>query len=115
MFRFEKLEVWQKASEVTDRFYDLSDELELKKKYRWAEQLRSAAMSITNNIAEGSGSTSKHEFKQFLNYAHRSVSETANIIFICHRRNYIDVNLKIDYVNQLEEISRRIMAFSKSL
>ena len=115
MFRFEKLEVWQKAIEVTDKLYDLSDEIEEKKRYRWAEQLRSAAMSITNNIAEGSGSLSKNEFRQFLNFAHRSVSETANIVIICCRRKYIDENQKNVFLGELEEVSRRIIGFSKSL
>ncbi|MBI5215781.1 MAG: four helix bundle protein [Ignavibacteriae bacterium] len=115
MFRFEKLEVWKKASVVTEDLFDLSEILDEKRKYRWAEQLRSAAMSITNNIAEGSGSTSKHEFRQFLNFSHRSVSETANIIIICHRRNYITDQQRLDFLNNLEEVSRMIMGFSKSL
>jgi four helix bundle protein len=115
MFRFEKLEVWKKASLVTEQLFDLSELLDEKRKYRWAEQLRSAAMSITNNIAEGSGSISKHEFRQFLNYAHSSVSETANIIIICQRRNYITEQQRIEFLNSLEEVSRMIMGFSKSL
>ncbi|WP_205940794.1 four helix bundle protein [Pedobacter paludis] len=37
-----------------------------------AEQLNGAALSISNNIAEGSGSVSNKEFTHYLNIAHRS-------------------------------------------
>ena len=50
--------------------------------YRFSEQLRAAAMSITNNIAEGSASTSDKDFAQFLNIARRSVFECVNILIL---------------------------------
>lgn len=115
MFRFENLEIWKKAIEITDTFFDLADNLEEKRNYRFAEQLRSASLSITNNIAEGSGSFSKRDFKQFLNYSHRSISETANMLIICHRRKYINEEQIVKHLHQLEEISRMVVGFSKSL
>lgn len=115
MFRFEELEVWKRAIEAIDPIFDLADQLNARRRHRFSEQLYSAALSITNNIAEGSGSCSKQEFKQFLNFSHRSVSETANMIIICHRRKYIDDQMKQYHLDRLEEVSRMIMGFSKSL
>lgn len=46
-------------------------------------------MSMSNNIAEGSGSTSKIDFKRFLNYARRSTFENANILILLSRRNLL--------------------------
>ena len=46
-------------------------------------------MSMSNNIAEGSGSTSNKEFAQFLNFTRRSSFENANILIILERRNLI--------------------------
>ena len=69
-FRFQDLKIWQLAIEIANELFDLSDKLDEKRLYRFAEQLRGAAMSMSNNIAEGSGSTSKKEFGQFLNIAH---------------------------------------------
>ena len=56
MFRFENLEIWQDAIKVSDELFDIADQVEKKRYYRFAEQLRAVGMSISNNIAEGSGS-----------------------------------------------------------
>jgi four helix bundle protein len=48
-------------------------------------------MSVSNNIAEGSGASSKKDFKNFLNFARRSAFENANILIILERRGLIDI------------------------
>jgi four helix bundle protein len=71
-FRFQDLKIWELAIEIVDKLFDIADKLESKKLYRFAEQLRGAGMPMSNNISEGSGSTSNNEFIQFLNIARRS-------------------------------------------
>jgi len=61
-FRFEKLDIWKEAILVSDLLFDFSDKADEKKLFRFTEQLRAAGMSISNNIAEGSGSFSDKEF-----------------------------------------------------
>jgi four helix bundle protein len=73
-FRFMDLEIWRDAIEIAGTLFDLADRLEAKKLYRFAEQVRGSGLSMSNNIAEGSGSNS------FLNIARRSTFENANII-----------------------------------
>ncbi len=115
MFRFETLDVWKRSIEIADSLFDLADEFEERKRYRFAEQLRGAVLSISNNIAEGSGSTSKSEFKQFLNYSRRSVFETANMIIISHRRKQVDDLAKQKHLDNLDQISKMLTGFSRSL
>jgi four helix bundle protein len=88
-FRFQDLKIWQLAIEIADELFNLADELEQKKLFRFAEQLRAAGMSMSNNIAEGSGSSSNKEFNQFLNIARRSTFENANILILLRKRNLI--------------------------
>jgi four helix bundle protein len=71
---------------------DIAEELSEKKYFRFSEQLRGAAMSISNNIAEGSGSSSSKDFNNFLNIARRLTFENANILIILNRRKLIDDN-----------------------
>jgi len=63
-FRFQDLEIWKLAIQIADELFDIADELEENKLYKFAEQLRGAGMSMSNNIAEGSGSNSAKEFYQ---------------------------------------------------
>ncbi len=46
-FRFQDLEIWQMAIEIADELLDIADELEKKRLYRFAEQLRGAGMSMS--------------------------------------------------------------------
>ena len=115
MFRFEELEIWQRSCEVGIELCDVADSLDKKRLLRFAEQLRSAALSISNNIAEGSGSDSKAEFKSFLNYSRRSAFECANMILIFCKKGYLSADDRDKSLNELDQICRMIYAFRKSL
>ncbi|MBW6499387.1 MAG: four helix bundle protein [Bacteroidales bacterium] len=114
-FRFEKLEIWQEAIALSDELLDIADLADLKKFYRFAEQLRAATMSISNNLAEGSGSFSDKDFANFLNIARRSVFECANILFIFQRRNIIQEERRLANYDKLQILSKKITNFRKSL
>jgi four helix bundle protein len=114
-FRFEDLQIWTDAIELTDKLFDIADKAENKKLFRFAEQLRGAAMSISNNIAEGSGSFYDKEFAQFLNIARRSTFECANIIVILYRRRLIEYSEKEYFFRELALLSGKITNFRKSL
>ena len=50
-FRFQKLEIWKKAIKIGHKLLDVAGILEARKLYRFAEQVRGASLSISNNIA----------------------------------------------------------------
>ena len=114
-FRFQDLEIWKESIEIGNILFDIADRLEENKLYRFSEQLRGAAMSISNNIAEGSGSTSKKEFSYFLNIARRSTFENANIVLILNRRNLITEQVLESLLDRLDVLSRKIMSFRKTI
>jgi len=114
-FRFENLEIWKKAIKIGMELFDIADDLEKRKLYRFAEQLRGAGLSMSNNIAEGSGSNSKKEFIQFLNIARRSTFENANMIMVYQMKNLISEKMKDHLLFELDELCRMISGFIKSL
>jgi four helix bundle protein len=116
-FRFQDLKIWQLAIEIADELFDLAESLEQKRLYRFAEQLRGSGMSMSNNIAEGSGSSSnsKKEFKQFLNMARRSTFENANILILLEKRKLVSAQTLDTFLDQLDHLCRQITNFQKSL
>jgi len=48
-FRFQDLKIWQLAIEIADELFDVAENLEEKRLYRFADQLRGAGMSMSNN------------------------------------------------------------------
>jgi four helix bundle protein len=114
-FRFQDFEIWKKAAGISGALFELADELDKKRFYRFAEQLRAATLSITNNIAEGSGSVSDADFANFLNTARRSVFEVANILILLVKDQRIDSNGVSPLLKELEEESRMILAFRRTL
>ena len=114
-FRFENMDIWKQAIEISDRLFDYADVAEQKRCFRFAEQLRAASMSISNNIAEGSGSFSDKEFASFLNISRRSLFECVNILHIFHRRNIISTEEKMVMKQKLLILSKKITNFRKSL
>ena len=114
-FRFQDMKIWQLAIEIADKLFDIADELEKKRLFRFAEQLRAAGMSMSNNIAEGSGSASNKEFKNFLNIARRSTFENANIMIILERRKLINTKELEGNLDDLDKLCRQITNFRKSI
>jgi four helix bundle protein len=114
-FRFEDMEIWNDSINLSDILLDYADRAEKRNHYRFAEQLRGATMSISNNIAEGSGSFSKNEFAQFLNYSRRSIFECANITVIFQRKKIISNDEKKDAFKKLKLLSQKITNFRKSI
>lgn len=114
-FRFEDLEIWRQSINLAKDCIKISGELERKRYYRFADQLRAAALSISNNIAEGAGSKNTNEFKRYLGYARASTFECANIMFVLLEMEFDNPKLIRKILFDLDHISRRISSFSKYL
>ncbi len=114
-FRFEDFTIWQESIKIADLLFDIADIASSKKFYRFAEQLRGAALSISNNIAEGSSSFSDKDFANYLVIARKSIFECANILTIFERRNLIENKIREDLFSRLFIISSQITNFRKTL
>jgi four helix bundle protein len=68
-FDFEKLEVYQRALEFTNNVFNLTKDFHHTLQYSLGDQGRRAALSICNNIAEGSGKQTRNAKIQFYGYS----------------------------------------------
>lgn len=114
-FRFESLEIWQRAAVTTASLFALAEKLDARKFYRFTEQLRAATLSITNNIAEGSGSDSADDFANFLKFPRRSAYEVASMLSLPTRNGYLDEKDTHPLLEELEQQSKMLFAFRRTL
>ena len=114
-FRFEDLEIWHLARAMAVRLHKLADDLDKKRLYRYAEQLRAAGLSLTNNIAEGAGSTHTNEFIQYLNIARRSLFEDASMLMVFEALGMFQSDEIDGLLADCDVLSRQITNFSRTL
>ncbi|MCX6292419.1 MAG: four helix bundle protein [Bacteroidetes bacterium] len=86
---FEELHYWQKSRVLVQRIYYISKEGELSKDYDLKSQLRRAALSTMNNIAEGFSRFSKKDFIKFLDYTVGSSAEIKSMLYVLEDLNYV--------------------------
>lgn len=114
-FKFEKLIVWQKAVDLSDKVNHLTKSFPKEEIYILTSQIKRAADSVSLNIAEGSTGQSNPEFNKFLGYALRSDVEVVGCLHLAKRRKYIsDVDFNELYA-LCEEILVMINALRNSL
>ncbi len=110
--KFEDLIAWQKAQDIAVDVYTSFKEL---KDWSFKDQIGRAAVSISNNIAEGFDRQSKKEFVRFLYISLGSTSEVKSMLYLAKRLNYLN-EADIDKLHaQSIEVSKIITGLIKSL
>ena len=109
------MEIWQSARDLAVKFHSVADRLNDRRFYRYAEQLRAAGLSLSNNIAEGWGSTHNGEFIQFLNIARRSLFEDASMLLVFDPLGLFESEEISGLLTDCDMLSRKITNFSRSL
>lgn len=98
-YTFENLEVYKSAREFRKKIYKLIKNLPDEEKFNLASQMRRAATSLTNNIAEGHGRYHYQENIQFCRQSRGSLSELIDDLNICLDEQYFPE----DYLNNLKQ------------
>jgi four helix bundle protein len=90
MFGFEKLDVWQLAINFSDDIYATTRTFPNDERFGLTNQVRRASVSISSNIAEGSGRSSRKDFARFVEIAYGSLMETVSQLTIAKRQGFIE-------------------------
>jgi four helix bundle protein len=101
---FEDLEVYKAAREYRKKMYKLAKELPPEEKYNLAGQMRRAALSLANNLAEGHGRYHFQENIQFCRVSRGSLMELIDDLNAC----IDEVYFPLDYLEELKEEGYRI-------
>lgn len=88
-YGFEKLEVWQKAKELTKIIYKVTEHFPDREKFGLVQQMRCCAVSVASNIAEGAARKTNKDKAHFTTIAYSSLMELLNQAIISYELNYI--------------------------
>jgi four helix bundle protein len=115
--RFEELPVWNDAIELAVRTYKLTSERAFLRQRSLRDQVERAAVSISNNIAEGFERGTTQELLTFLYIARGSAGEVRSMLCLLDRLPAFN-NLKFEISNLkslAEEVSRQLRGWANSL
>jgi four helix bundle protein len=112
---FKELQVWQKAMNLADQIYSLTDNFPQIEMYGLASQIRRSAVSIPSNIAEGCARNGTKEFIQFLGIAKGSLAELETRLLLARRRNYLNEEHMQQINMQIREVDNFIFSLITKL
>lgn len=112
--RFEELEVWQLARELSFKIFKLTEVGVVAKDFRFRDQIRSAAGSVMDNIAEGFERSGQFEFVNFLSIAKGSCGEVRSQIYRGMDQKYFPDD-SLNLLKAYEELASKISGFIKYL
>ena len=107
---FENLEVWQDAIELAARVYELFQEC---RDFGFRGQIQNAAVSVSNNIAEGYERDSNQEFIRFLFIAKGSCGEVRSMAYLARRVKLLSDDDAESLIRDAKRLSKRIASFIK--
>lgn len=113
MFSYESLEIWQFAIKYTKDIYKVTANFPKSELYSLSSQLRRASVSISANIAEGSGSTGIKDKLNYLDIAVKSALETTSEVQVAFELGYINDTDRSNLYQQAELLIKMIRAFKK--
>src|SRR3989344_4380713 len=105
---YKELIVWQKAMQLVEEIFILTDNFPKSEIYGIISQMRRAAISIPSNIAEGYGRKSAREYSQFYSIAYGSALELETQLIIAKRLGFADTKRFEKSENLLEEVLKML-------
>ena len=113
--RFEDIEAWQKARELTKQIYRTANRGPFARDFSLRDQICRAAVSVMSNIAEGYDRGGTREFVQFLSTAKGSAAEVRSQLYVALDQNYVNDNDFRILSNLADETGRMLGGLMKYL
>ena len=114
-FNFRNLKCYQKGRILVGEIYKVAKYLPQEEKYALGDQLRRAAVSVTSNIAEGSGRQSFKDQAHFIELSYGSLMEVISQLDVALDQNFIDNDTHNRLEEMIEEEARILSGYRSSL
>lgn len=110
LFPFEKLRVWQAAREWIKGIYRVSKRFPEAERFGITSQLTRAAISVANNLAEGSGRKSRKDQAHFTHLAYSSLLESMNLLILASDQGFLWEKDMLEQREQISSLSAQLTA-----
>jgi four helix bundle protein len=114
LFSFEKLDVWKRSRVFVKEIYKLSARFPKEEKFGMTSQIRSAAVSVPTNLAEGIARKTPRDQSNFTTMSFSSLMEVLNLLIISADLNIIEESEYQEIRPLIEEISNKLNALRNS-
>jgi four helix bundle protein len=114
--KFEDLECWQLSRDLVKIVFEICSEGRLVRDFDTRSQIKRAALSTMNNIAEGFGRRKSNlEFIRFLDYTQSSCCEVKSITYVLEDMNYVDLRKIIAIREKSETLKAKTLSLIAAL
>jgi four helix bundle protein len=113
--RFEEIDAWKTARELTRMIYALTDQGNFAKDFGLKNQIQRASVSIMSNIAEGFESRTQARFIDFLGHAKASAGEVRCQLYIAMDLSYMNQEQFKQGFDLADKVSRQVYNFMSYL
>ena len=112
---FRTWNIYQDSMNFVKDIYTFSKQLPKDEEYGLRSQIRRAAVSIVNNIAEGSAKSSAKDFHRYLEMSLGSAFEVETLLNVIKSLNYCNQETTDNMLNDIDSIERRLNAFIQKI
>ncbi|CAA6676509.1 MULTISPECIES: four helix bundle protein [unclassified Lentimonas] len=109
---FEDMKVWQDAQALACEVYQ---DFRHTKDFSFKDQITRAAVSVSNNVAEGAERSTATEFSRFLDIAKGSTGEVRSMYRLAQRLKLLSPEIVEQRAELCLEISKQLAGFAKYL
>ena len=114
-FRFERIDAWQLARSFNKSVYRAARGFPKEEMFALTSQIRRASVSVSSNIAEGSGRNSDADFAHFLEIAYGSLMEVVSQLYLGLDQGYVRTAQLDELMAEADVLASKIVALSKAL
>lgn len=115
MNNYKELTVWKYAISLAKDIFLLLKKFPKEERYSTVDQIKRCTISISSNIAEGSGRTSNKEFLYFLSVAYGSSCELDSLLTVCKEIEYINDDESKDLTSKIVRIQKMIRSLQTTI
>lgn len=113
MRKYKDLKIWIRSVDLATEMYELISKFLAEEKFGLISKMRRCSISISSNIAEGTGRSSGKEFKRFLDISYGSLYKLQTQLIISNNLRFVDDELFEKVEREIIEIQKMVFTYAK--